>query len=278
MGWISTIRIFFRCRASDGELRSPWLWEPGSTQAESFLTACLLGLEAGIRLARSGGQGGSFLKTGFHPTSLCGAFSSVLTAGRLMHPEPFTTGHGWGLVLSSASGNMQPTQEGAWARECIRASWAPPPASTSASLAQQGYRPFQVYEGRYGLFPCFLGQHAADADLGLATDELGERWECMRTSIKLYPACYQSHAAMNAAVELRAQESLKVGDIGPCLPCPEWRGRQCRSYTSRLMPSASRTTAMPRSSVTLCLMHSHVALRVADSVLKRPRRRPIPIR
>ena len=39
-------------------------------------------------------------------------------------------------------------------------------------------------------------------DLSLATNELGRHWEFMRTSIKLYPVCHQSHAFMNAAKKL----------------------------------------------------------------------------
>src|SRR4051812_43829059 len=46
------------------------------------LAACTLGLEAGMRLAAA--AKGAFLKAGFHPTSLCGAFASVLAASRLL--------------------------------------------------------------------------------------------------------------------------------------------------------------------------------------------------
>jgi 2-methylcitrate dehydratase PrpD len=70
-----------------------------------------------------------------------------------------------------------------------------------------------VYEGKYGLFPCFLGKYADDADFAVITESLGSRWECTRTSIKLYPACFQSHAAMNAALELRRDEGVEVENI-----------------------------------------------------------------
>ncbi len=176
-----------------------------------LLAACLIGVESGIRLAAV--AKGSFLKTGFHPTSLCGAFGSVIGAGRLMKLTHEQMMMAQGLVLSSASGNMQPTQEGAWAKR-LHPGLMGSAAITAASLARQGFTgPHEVYEGRYGLFPCFLGVHAGDADLSLATQRLGAHWECARTSIKLYPACYQSHAAMNAAVELREQEAVDVTQI-----------------------------------------------------------------
>jgi 2-methylcitrate dehydratase PrpD len=87
-------------------------------------------------------------------------------------------------------------------------------AITAASLAREDFSgPKQAYEGKYGLYSCFMGQHAGDVDIDVVTDRLGSHWECTRTSIKLYPACFQSHAAMNAALELRQEEGINVHGI-----------------------------------------------------------------
>ena len=176
-----------------------------------FLMAYVLGMEAGARL---GGAGrGAFLKGGFHPTSLLGIFASTLVAGRLTQLTHAQLVMAQGIALSWASGNMQPTQEGAWAKR-LHAGLAGAGAVTAAAMGKNGFTgPFEVYEGRYGLFPCFLGAHAAEADLPSITRDLGEHWELSRTSVKLYPACYQSHAFMNAALELRAQEAIDPGAI-----------------------------------------------------------------
>ena len=99
-----------------------------------------------------------------------------------------------GIALSTASGNMQPTRTARGRSACIQGSRGSA-AITAATLAREGFTgPKQVYEGRFGLFPCFLGEYAKDADLDAVTESLGSRWECPRTSIKLYPACHQSHA------------------------------------------------------------------------------------
>lgn len=172
----------------------------------TFLDAFILGLESGIRLAAA--ASGGFLKTGFHPTSLCGAFGSTLVAAKLMNLSTSQTVMAQGLVLSSASGNMQPTQEGAWSKR-LHPGLMGSAAITASALARQGFTgPLQVYEGKHGLFNCYMGSFAGQADLSQITHELGKSWECLRTSIKLFPACYQSHAAMLAALEIRDQEHI----------------------------------------------------------------------
>lgn len=175
------------------------------------LAACALGLEAGMRLAAA--AKGAFIKAGFHPTGLCGAFASVLAASRLWRLDHSQTVTAQGLALSSASGTMQPTQEGAWAKRMHPGLMASA-AITAASLAREGFSgPKQAYEGKYGLYACFMGQHGGDVDFDAITDSLGSCWECTRTSIKLFPACFQSHAPMNAALELRQEEGVDVHDI-----------------------------------------------------------------
>src|SRR5258707_106413 len=81
----------------------------------------------------------------------------------------------------------QRTQEGAWAKRMHPGLMAAA-AITAASLAREGFSgPKQAYEGKYGLYSCFIGEYAAGVNLAAITDSLGSRWECTRTSIKLYP-------------------------------------------------------------------------------------------
>jgi len=182
-----------------------------NSSGADVLAACALGLESGMRLAAA--AKGAFIKAGFHPTGLCGAFASVLAASRLLRLDHSQTVTAQGLALSSASGTMQPTQEGAWAKRMHPGLMASA-AITAASLAQEGFSgPKQAYEGKYGLYSCFMGQHGGDVDFDSITDSLGSRWECPRTSNKLFPACFQSHAPMNAALELRQEEGIDVRDI-----------------------------------------------------------------
>ncbi|MEI8035232.1 MAG: MmgE/PrpD family protein, partial [Betaproteobacteria bacterium] len=109
-----------------------------------FLTASILGMEVGTRLGRA--SKGAFLKGGFHPTSLLGIFASTAVAGRLMQLNASQLVMAQGIALSGASGNMQPTQEGAWAKR-LHAGLAGAGAITAVTLAQKGFTgPMQVYD------------------------------------------------------------------------------------------------------------------------------------
>lgn len=178
---------------------------------KELLAAFALGLEAGARLGAAGC--GGFLRAGFHATSVVGTFAAALLAGRLMRISREQLVMAQGIALSLASGNMQPMQDGSWTKR-MHPGWSGQSAITAAALARDGFvGPTEAYEGRFGLYPCFLGRHAENANLDLVTDGLGESWEFTRASIKLYPACHQSHAFMNAAIKLAAEHAMAPDSI-----------------------------------------------------------------
>ena len=176
-----------------------------------LLAACLLGLEIDARLAAA--ANGGFVRAGFHATSIAGAFAAALVAGRLMQLDADRLVMAQGIALSTTSGNLQPMQDGSWTKR-MHPGWAGACGITAATLARAGYvGPSEAYEGRFGLYPCFLGQHACAADVGAITRDLGERWEFPRTSVKLFPACHQLHAFMNAAIRLYRERNMTPGDV-----------------------------------------------------------------
>jgi len=178
---------------------------------KDLLTACTLGLEVGARLGAAGR--GGFLRSGFHATGIVGTFASTLAAGRLMRLDAAQLTLAQGIALSATSGTMQPMQDGSWTKR-MHPGWAAASGITAATLAQQGFiGPSEAYEGRFGLFSCFLGPHAKDADVGILVNRLGEHWEFPRTSIKLFPACHQSHAFFNAALAIAREHEVRPADI-----------------------------------------------------------------
>lgn len=171
-----------------------------------LLTACVVGLEAGARLALAG-QGG-FQQAGFHPTSVCGAFSAALVAGRLMGLTAKQLTMAQGIALSMAAGSMQPMQDGSWTKR-MHPGWAGACGITAACMAREGFiGPEAAYEGHFGLYATHLGAQAANAAPDLVGANLGEMWEFARASIKLFPACHQSHAFMNAAIRLKREHRI----------------------------------------------------------------------
>lgn len=178
---------------------------------KELLAALIIGLEVAARVAAAGK--GGFNKKGFHATNLAGTFGCTMIAGRLLQLSHAQLRNAQGLALSTGCGTLQPLQDDTWAKR-MHPGWAGASAVTAASLARQGFSgPAEAYEGKFGLYNCFLGEHAAAADLSLATDGLAERWEFTRSSYKLYPACHQLHAFLNAAIKLRDTHKIDTQEI-----------------------------------------------------------------
>ncbi len=178
---------------------------------EELLIALALGLETAARLGLAGR--GGFLRAGFHATSVCGTFGSTIAAGRLMKLDAAQFTLAQGAALSMASGTLQPMQDGSWTKR-MHPGWAAVAGITAATLARERYiGPSEAYEGRFGLFTTFLGAHAKEANVSSAVDGLGEHWEFPRASIKLFPACHQSHAFFNAAIGVAREHDISAGDI-----------------------------------------------------------------
>jgi 2-methylcitrate dehydratase PrpD len=68
-----------------------------------------------------------------------------------------------------------------------------------------------VIEGRFGLFGALLGQDRA-ADVATQLADLGQRWETLRVSIKPYPTCHLTHAAIEAGLGFVA-EGVAAADV-----------------------------------------------------------------
>jgi len=184
--------------------------EAGAT-GRDWLTAFIVGLEISARVGR-GGNGG-FQKAGFHPTSICGTMGASVAAARLMKLDEEAMRRAQGIALSMASGSMQPVQDGTWTKR-MHPGWAAAAGISAAGLAAGGFTgPDAAYEGRHGLYNLFLGEHASKADPSLVCKELGETWEFARSSVKLYPACHQSHAFINAALALAREYDVRADDI-----------------------------------------------------------------
>ncbi len=206
---------------------------------QEMVMATLLGLEISARIAAAA-QGG-FVNAGFHATGIAGVFGSAVAAGRLMKLDAAQHTLAQGVALSVTSGTLQPLQEGSWTKR-LHPGWAGASGVTAAAFARAGYvGPSQAYEGRFGLYTCFLGEHAAGAQPGLVVEGLGDTWEFTRTSIKLFPACHQLHAFMNAAITLAKEEIFSAQNVVSirALICDAAVPLVCEPLASKLKPASS---------------------------------------
>jgi 2-methylcitrate dehydratase PrpD len=176
-----------------------------------LLAALVVGLEAAARIGAA--SNGGFQKVGFHPTAICGAMACSLLAGRLIGLDREKLKRAQGIALSLASGTMQPMLDGTWTKR-LHPGAAAAAGITAAALAEGGFLgPSEAYEGRFGFYNLFLADMRAKGDPAAAVAELGERWEFARSSVKLFPACHQSHAFMNAAIKIASEHRFAPQDI-----------------------------------------------------------------
>ncbi len=175
-----------------------------------LLAAYVLAVEMSARLGSV--AKGAFHQIGFHPTGLIGTFGCTLAAGFLYGMTASQLKMAQGIALSLTSGSLEFLQDGAWTKR-VHPGWAAVGGITAASLARRGFiGPQAAYEGRFGLFPSYLGAQAAQCDYSLATRGLGRTWELDNVAVKPYPACHFVHACTDAAIALRSQ-GIRAGDI-----------------------------------------------------------------
>src|SRR5262249_5951863 len=118
-----------------------------------------------------------------------------------------------GITLSMASGSLEFLEDGSWTKR-MHPGWAGVVGITAATLAKHGFvGPRGAYDGRFGLYAGHLGKYFEQADLGLATENLGRSWQINEVAVKPIPACHFTHAAADAAALLHREHGLAAKDI-----------------------------------------------------------------
>ena len=176
----------------------------GASGADVLL-AGVAGLEVVCRLGAAAPH--AFHARGVHATAACGVFAAALVAARLGGLEPARAVDALGIAGSSAGGLLEFLATGSSTKQ-LHPGLASQAGVLAARLAAAGASgPSSVLEGEHGFFAVLAGRRvAAEAVL----DGLGQRWECARITVKPYPACQLSHAALDAALAARAQITGEV--------------------------------------------------------------------
>lgn len=181
--------------------------QTGASGAE-VLTAVVAGMETICRLGAVVPHG--FHARGLHATMTCGVPAAALTASRLYGLTPDRTVHAIGIAGSQAGGLLEFLNSGASTKQ-MHPGFAAHAGVLAARLAAAGATgPATVIEGEYGLFGALIGRPGAGP---AALAELGERWEITRITVKPYPVCQLSHAALDAAAKLRPRLPDGTGRI-----------------------------------------------------------------
>lgn len=187
--------------------------EAAGAGGEPTVAAIAVGLEVCVRLGMAGYNpeaGNSvFFEHGQHATSICGAMGGAVAAGLLYGLDASGIVHSLGLAASMASGVIEANRTGGTVKR-MHCGWAAHAAVSAAQLVRHGFTgPPTVLEGRFGFFQAWLhGEFNPRA----ITDGLGEDWSVPGIFFKPYPANHFTHAAVDAAIELREQ-GLRPDDV-----------------------------------------------------------------
>ncbi|MBX6765387.1 MAG: MmgE/PrpD family protein [Rubrobacteraceae bacterium] len=153
-----------------------------------------------------------FFERGLHATSICGTLGAALASAMLLGLPEEKIGHAVSISASMGAGIIEANRTGGTVKR-IHCGWAAHCGVVAAELARAGLTgPPTVFEGRFGFLRAYLGD---DYDVCALVRGLGEEWESEKIFFKPYPANHFTHAAIDAALELRREgiRADKIEDI-----------------------------------------------------------------
>jgi 2-methylcitrate dehydratase PrpD len=174
------------------------LGEKLGASGKQVVEAVALGTEVVARL------GSAFLgKTyyqGFHPTSTCGTFGATVAAAKLLKLDVQQTVHSLGIAGSQVGGLMAWNTSGSYTKR-LQAGHPAMVGVISAMMAEKGFNgPPAIIEGEDGFLQAY--SYNREYDTSWITDGLGETWEFVNTSIKVYPCCRYSAGHLDACLDV----------------------------------------------------------------------------
>lgn len=181
----------------------------GATYGE-MLAGIIAGYDVQSRVSQAIGTS-ALHHRGFHPTSVIGSIGAAVAAGRILGLTVEEMRSAIGLGASQSAGLVTYYDDPYHMSKSFQAGMAARNGVTAALFAKHGYGAApDVLTGPHDAIRPF---GAANADPSKLTLELGERYEITRTSLKRHACCNQTHAAVDALLEIMAEQGISAGDI-----------------------------------------------------------------
>lgn len=174
-----------------------------------LIEAIVCGYEVTARCGTGIGPAAHRLR-GWHATGTCGTFGAAAAAAKILGLSVEETVSALGMAGTQASGLWAFLADGASCKK-LHAGRAAENGVVAAILASAGVTgPEHIIEARDGgLYPA-----ASDSyDFGLATAELGTRWEILRVDRKPYPCCRSMHPPIAGILRLRRERGLRPAAV-----------------------------------------------------------------
>lgn len=182
--------------------------EAVKASAKQVITAIVCGYDIAIRVADAINSQQLYMR-GFQPTAVCGGFAATAVAAKVMGLDAGRMANAFGIAGSYAGGTIEFLKEGTDTKR-YHVAKAAHGGVLSARLAQAGMTgPRSIFEGEFGLFKVYSAEARPERLLA----ELGERYDILDTSVKLYPFCDGNAAPLEATLAIMRENNVKLGDI-----------------------------------------------------------------
>jgi len=180
----------------------------GGLSGKEFLTAVTLGVDMICRMGRTHKIPSGL--SGMNVTFQYACFGCAGVVGRILNLDEEKMIQAMGLAYSQTAGNSQNLLEGTLATRFSQG-LAAQSGVYAAVFARRGITAArEVLEGKFGYYPVY---HRGEYQVRNLLDGLGEKFEGANVTLKKYPCCMHSHAAIDALLNISGEQGLNWDDV-----------------------------------------------------------------
>jgi 2-methylcitrate dehydratase PrpD len=226
----------------------------GGLSGKEFLAAITLGIDMICRMGRTHKIPSGL--SGMNVTYQYACFGCAGVVGRILGLDEERMIHAMGLAYSQTAGNSQNILEGTLATRFSQG-LAAQGGVYAAVFARRGITAArEVLEGKFGYYPVY---HRGEYDSRSLLDGLGERFEGVNVTLKKYPCCMHSHAAIDGLLSILDEQDLSPEDVDQvtvkvnqqgfnfvCLPLEKTRVPRTIPQAQFSLPYAAATALVKR--------------------------------
>lgn len=182
----------------------------GDATGGDLLAAIVGGFELEVRASKAMGVQ-PVVDRGFHLSGVVGAIGAAGAAGRLLRLDQEQMRWAISLAAAQSSGLLSFEEDPSHMLKSFNTGVASRNGVVAAMMTARGYRGApDVLSGRHNVVTPF---GSPMPDYAQFVDELGDRFEIMHTTLKRHACCSQTHAAIDALLELQARRYFSADDV-----------------------------------------------------------------
>lgn len=178
----------------------------GRVNGQELLTSVILGVDIMCRLGL-----GVTVARGWNRPSIYGVLGVVAAISKLLKLTKTELHNAFGIAYTQACGNSQSNRDGALVKRMMPGN-AARAGLLAASMAKKGITgPKLFLEGKFGLYNLY--ERGSEIDRKAVLEDLGDKFEIVNLSMKRFPSCRGTHAAVNSALELAKSHDISEEEI-----------------------------------------------------------------